>query len=101
MDWMEAEELAATVLGIDEQPNLDSDAIEQALADKFGCSLEDFQKIATALIPFTLPARSALTGDVYQGFVNVMDGSFIVKQPAAEKVRARVAGASPAATSPA
>lgn len=79
MDWMDAESLAVAVLGLDEE-TADSDAIEQAVFDKWQVSLEQFQAIAGALVPFTIPARAAITGEAFHGFVK--DGSFICKQPA-------------------
>ena len=77
MHWTEAEELAGAMLGMDDEA--DSDAIEQALADKFEISFEAFHKIAEALLPFTVPAQAALSGESFHGFVK--DGAFIVKAP--------------------
>lgn len=79
MHWTEAEELAVAVLGMDESV-AESDAVEQALADKFGISVEQFQQVAEALMPFTIPAQAALSGEISHGFVK--DGAFIVKAPA-------------------
>lgn len=78
MNWMDAEELGAVVLGLPD--GADSDAIENGICDKFDCSMETFEKIADALIPFTIPAKAALSGESFQGFVK--DGAFIVKKPA-------------------
>ena len=77
MHWTEAEELAAVMLGLDPD-NTDSDQIENGMADKFGIDMETFQKVAEALMPLTVPARAALSGDAFQGFVH--DGAFICKQ---------------------
>jgi len=77
MDWMDAEELAVAVLGLDEEA-ADSDAIEQAVADKFEISMEQFQAVAEALVPFTIPTRAAISGEMFHGFVK--DGAFICKQ---------------------
>lgn len=77
MHWMDAEELACAVLGIPD--DADSDEIEQALADKFEMSMEQFQKVAEALMPFTIPAQAAISGEAFCGFVK--DGAFICKQP--------------------
>jgi hypothetical protein len=77
MEWMEAEELAAAVMGLDEE-TADSYMIEQVLDDKFGVSLEQFQQIAEALMPFTIPAQAAVSGKNFHGFVK--DGAFICKQ---------------------
>lgn len=77
MDWMETEELAIVVLGLDENDDPDSVTIEQAMFDKFEISLEQFQAVAEALLPFTIPAKTALGNEVCNGFVK--DGAFIVK----------------------
>lgn len=79
MDWMEAEELAIAVLGLNEDDDPDSHQIEQAMYDRFEITLEQFQKVAEALLPFTVPAKAAISGDAFQGFVK--DGAFIVKTP--------------------
>ena len=78
LDYFDAEELARIVVGMTDDD--DSDAVEEALADQFGISLEAFYGIMVALIPLTIPAEAALTGTAYQGFVK--DGRFIVKLPA-------------------
>lgn len=77
MNWMDAEELAVAVLGLDEE-TADSDAIEHAVADKFDISMDQFQKVAEALMPFTIPAKAAFSGEAFYGFVK--DGAFICKQ---------------------
>ena len=77
MHWTEAEELASAMLGMDDEA--DSDAIEQALSDKFEISFDSFHKLAEALLPFTIPATAALSGEMFHGFVK--DGAFIVKAP--------------------
>ena len=83
MHWMEAEELAVAVLGMNEDEDPDSDAIEQAVADKFDISMEQFQKVAEALMPFTIPAKAAISGEVFHGFVK--DGAFIARLPVTHK----------------
>jgi hypothetical protein len=77
MHWTEAEELAAVMLGLDPD-NTDSEKIENGMADKFGIDMETFQKVAEALMPLTVPARAALSGDAFQGFVH--GGAFICKR---------------------
>jgi len=79
MDWMDAEELAIAILGLDEE-TADSYAIEDALLDKFEISLEQFHKISESLLPFTIPAQAAISGESFHGFVK--DGVFIVKAKA-------------------
>jgi len=78
MNWMDAEELAVAVLGLDEE-TADSDTIEQAVFDKWEISMEQFDEVATALMSFTIPAKAAISGETFQGFVK--DGAFICRQP--------------------
>jgi len=78
MNWMDAEELAIAVLGLDEDA-ANSDTIEQAVFDKWEISMEQFQEVVGALIPFTIPAKAAISGEAFQGFVK--DGAFICRQP--------------------
>ena len=79
MQWFETEELAVAVLGYCDDDELDSGTIEQKIFEKFEISLEQFQMVAEALMPFTIPAQAAISGDAFNGFVK--DGSFIVKAP--------------------
>lgn len=83
MNWFEAEELAVAVLGYCDDDELDSDMIEEKIYEKLGVEMEQFQKVAEALIPFTIPAETAICGKFFHGFVK--DGAFIVKQPMAER----------------
>lgn len=75
--YTDIEELAVAVLGLNEDDDPDSDTIEQAIYDKFECDFNVFHKIVESLIDFTIPAKSALTETVFNGFVK--DGMFIVK----------------------
>lgn len=84
MHWTEAEELAVAVLGYCEDDELDSNAIENKIFDKFEISMDQFQKVAEALIPFTPPVQAAISGESFNGFVN--DGAFICKQPVTPNV---------------
>lgn len=77
--WMEAEELAAVICGLDED-NYDSRQVEDVLYEKFDCSFESFHKIVEALVPLTIPAKAAISGRSFRGFVK--NGSFIVKEDA-------------------
>lgn len=79
MQWFEAEELAVAVLGYCDDDELDSDTIEEKIFEKFGVEMKQFQKVAEALMPFTIPAKAAISGDAFNGFVK--DGAFIVKVP--------------------
>lgn len=78
MDVMDTEELAIAVLGLDEE-TADSDTIEQAVYGKWDISMEQFQAVADALISFTIPAKAAISGEAFQGFVK--DGAFICRKP--------------------
>ena len=74
----EYEELANLVLGRPE----DEPGCDDALMERFGVGLETFASIAAALVPFTITARTALSGKQCRGFVH--DGAFIVKEEAPE-----------------
>lgn len=78
MHYIEAQELATAMMGMDEES--DSNAVEQALFDRYDISFENFQRIAEDLIPFTIPAKTGLKGDLFSGFVK--DGAFICKKMA-------------------
>ena len=79
MQWFETEELAVAVLGYCDDDELDSETIEEKIYEKLGVEMEQFQKVAEALMPFTIPAETAVSGKFFYGFVK--DGAFIVKQP--------------------
>ena len=62
----EAEQLAAAVLGLTEEQfetmvNEDcEDQLEDLLYEKFDVSLDQFERIASALLPFTQPVETAI-----------------------------------------
>lgn len=76
MHWTEAEELAARIVGLDPD-EASSREVEERIAAKFDVSMETFQSIAEALVPYTVKAETALGGGVHQGYVH--DGAFIYK----------------------
>lgn len=78
IDWMDAEELARVILGMDD--NATSDDIEEALAEKLEVSFDSFHRIVEMLTPLTPPARTALGGKICHGFIK--DGVFVVKAEA-------------------
>lgn len=59
--------------------------IDDLFAEKTGRSIEDLMDIGEMLINFTLPIKSELTGQMYQGFVDVSQNKFIVKQEFTQK----------------
>ena len=78
MHWTEAEALAALVVGLDPDGNvIDSNQIEHAIDDRFGVDMETFQKIAEALLPFTIMGVTALNNTRHHGYVH--KGAFICK----------------------
>lgn len=76
MHWLDASELAAVMMGMPD--DTEPDEVDQALFDRFNIELDTFQKIAEALVPLTIPARVAISGEAFQGFVK--NGAFIVKE---------------------
>jgi len=77
MDYMDAEELAAVVLGL-ELEDTGGGILEQVMYDKLDVTLGQFKAVAEALMPFTVPAAAAISGREFHGFVK--DGAFICKQ---------------------
>ena len=80
MNALEIEDLVAQMFDLTDEQAEDAD-LDDLIFDKFGVEFEQFAAIVDALIPYTIPAKAALSGKVYQGFVK--DGAFIVKKPAA------------------
>lgn len=76
MTWMDAEELAMYVLGLDENAADDVD-FDDLMYDKFEISMEQFHKIAEALSDFTVPMQAGISGKMFRGFVK--DDYFITK----------------------
>ena len=76
MTWMDAEELAMHVLGLDENAADDVD-FDDLMYDKFEISMEQFHKIAEALSDFTVPMQAGISGKMFRGFVK--DDYFITK----------------------
>lgn len=75
IDWMDVEELAREMLGLDS--DADSNQVEEALAEKLEVSFDSFHRIVEMLTPLTPPARAALSGNIFHGFIK--DGVFLVK----------------------
>jgi len=76
MSWMDAEELAMHVLGLDED-TADGVDFDDLMYDKFEISMEQFHKVAEALSCFTVPMQAGISGKMFRGFVK--DGYFITK----------------------
>jgi hypothetical protein len=75
LDRDDVEELAREILNLSEEA--DTDTIEEVMFDEYDISIDSFQGIVERLVEFTIPARTAITGEWYLGFVK--DGTFIVK----------------------
>lgn len=69
MDELEIIDLAIAVLGLPADFD-DEDAINKKIYNRFDVDLETFGRIASALLPFAMMARSPLTETVYQGFAH-------------------------------
>lgn len=78
LDYLDAQELAASILNISDTD--DTDAIEDALAKKFDISPETFQEIAQELFKRIDVGISPLTNSAFIGFVNQERNMFIVKE---------------------
>ena len=76
MDYMDAEELAMNVLGLDDA-QADGADFDDLMYEKFEISMEQFHKVAEALEAFTVPMQAGISGKYFRGFVK--DGYFITK----------------------
>ena len=78
VDYWEAAELAAAVLGVD-APETDADeaAIEEQFGEKYGIDLITFSDLVEKLVPMCAMDKSPLTNTFRKGFVR--DGAYIVK----------------------
>lgn len=88
MQYYEAQELAALLLGFDYDTLADEgreDEIEEALYEKFEIGMEQFCDIVSALLPYTPVVRSAFLKKDYNAFVNPKEGVMIVKREVKEK----------------
>lgn len=86
MDYFDSQMLAGAALGLtedqtDEIINDDED-FDSPLMEKFGVDLEQFTKIAEALLPLTPVIGSELTKQLYHAFGRKAEGHWlaIVKQ---------------------
>lgn len=78
IDYWEAAELAAAVLGVDAPENdADEVAIEEQFGEKYGIDLITFGDLAEKLVPLCAMDKSPLTDTFRKGFVR--DGAYIVK----------------------
>lgn len=67
VSWIDIEELACQILNLD-YDKVEHDDIEQAIFDKFECSMDNFQSIVEHLLPLADSGVSPLTKEGYRGF---------------------------------
>lgn len=79
MQYFELIELAGTILGLPSD-KLSERSITNGLLRKFNVDFDTFCMIAEALSKLTIPQQSKLSGNFFQGFVNLKEQRFIVKQ---------------------
>lgn len=82
VNWIDAEELAAKVLDVHEKyenGDIDRGELEEMIYDRFDCSMEAFEDIVSALMQFTVLSKSDLTDSHRIGFVDHVQGVYIVK----------------------
>ena len=79
MDYYEATELAAEMLGIDTRSDdYEESEVEELFWDRFEVSIESFQKIASKLLKLTPIVETSITQSKVQGFLK--GNMFIVKE---------------------
>ena len=80
--WMDVEELAAKVLDVHEQyenDTIDRGELEDLIYEKFDCSMEAFENIVSALMPYSVLSKSDLSDSYRIGFVDHVQGVYVVK----------------------
>ena len=83
MMYYELQELACAVLGLNSDELIDEgreNEIDQAIYDKFEISMEQFENIVAALLPFTPVVEAGLSGTMYNAFVENEKGLMLVKK---------------------
>ena len=86
--YWEDQELVAAALGLSEDEyskilNEDESKLDEMLFEKWEVSIEQFANISNALLPLTMPVKTAVTGSTVQVFGRHESGMFtaIVKTP--------------------
>ena len=71
IDYWEAQELACAALGLDYDTLVNEDReeeIDNVLYEKFEISMDQFQDIASILLPLTPPISGGISNTVYNAF---------------------------------
>ena len=77
IDWIDAEELAAKICSLGD--DYDSDAVEQALFDKYEISFDKFHNLICDLAPMCEVGQSPLTNERFRGFADVASQCWIAR----------------------
>jgi hypothetical protein len=77
IDWIDAEELAAKLCELGDE--YDSDAVEQALFDKYEISFDKFHNLICDLAPMCEVGQSPLTDERFRGFADVASQCWIAR----------------------
>ena len=89
MTWNEIEELACLMLGKDYDSivnNYGESTIFDMFYIEYGIDLENFERVLKDLIKFTIPWKSPLTNEIYQGFVISENDKGLMRAIIKEKV---------------
>lgn len=78
MNEFDFQDLGAVVLGLTEEEYESGPDLDVLMIEKLGVDMEQFEAVARALVPYTIPTTVALSGRVFRGFVH--DGAFVVKE---------------------
>ena len=85
MNYYDVQNFACAVLGLNYDTlvdNLDENKIDKALYEKFNISIEQFNDIVEALLPFTPAIKAGPSGEKYHAFINKKRHCILVKKPA-------------------
>lgn len=88
MNYYDYCQLAGKILKMSDEDidtAIDDGMIDTYFEEKTGKTIEDLQEIGDMLINFTLPVKAGLTEKMYQGFVDVSQNKFLIKQECKSK----------------
>jgi hypothetical protein len=73
------EELMADILGISDEQREDTEAVSDAIYEKFGIHTEEAFNLTLALLQRTPKVKAGFSGKLYHAFVNKDDDVMLMK----------------------
>jgi hypothetical protein len=80
IDLFDVEELTCYLLDINyDDIDDDTSVIENALLEKYGCTIEQFKELLEKLLPMINVGTSSLTNKKYKGFSDIKNSYWFIK----------------------